>query len=98
MSERDASDGGGGSDSGGAGGGDRHSLSLRYDAPALGAIDLRFELDPASLQVSATVGAGSRSTSPSTTPASSVTRSPSAIGRPVTVDVSPRREPLDLYA
>ncbi len=96
VSERDA--GGGGSDSGGAGGGDRHSLSLRYDAPVLGAMDLRFELDPTSLQVSATVGAGSPfdlALDNAGKLGDALTR---AIGRPVTVDVTPRREPLDLYA
>src|ERR1700749_1287527 len=47
VSERDA----GGATGTGAGG-DRHMISLRYEAPALGPVDLRFELDPGSLRVS----------------------------------------------
>ncbi len=96
VSERD-----GGAGEGGAGGSDssdRHSLSLRYDAPVLGAIDLRFELDSESLRLSATLRAGQ--------PFESALRSAdelrdalaTAVGLPVTVNVSPRREPLDVYA
>lgn len=96
VTERDTSDGDGGSGSGE--GAERHTLSLRYDAPALGAVDLRFELDPSSLRVTATVGAGQ----PYDLALDGAGRLghalTEAIGRPVTVDVSPRREPLDVYA
>ena len=97
VSERDAGGGGGGSGSGGAGG-DRHSLSLHYDAPVLGAMDLRFELDPSSLRVSATVGAGGPFDLALDHAGKLRDALAQAIGRPVTVDVSPRREPLDVYA
>ena len=83
---------------GGSGGPHGRHLSLRYDAPALGAVDLRFELDPGSLRVAATLArrrAGRARARP--TPASCATRS-EALGPPVTVDVSARREPLDVYA
>ena len=96
VTERDTSDGGGGSGSGE--GAEQHTLSLRYDAPALGAVDLRFELDPSSLRVTATVGAGQ----PYDLALDGAGRLghalTEAIGRPVRVDVSPRREPLDVYA
>ncbi len=94
VSERDAGGGGGG----GGSGADRHALSLRYDAPALGAVDLRFELDPSSLRVSATVGAGTPFDLALDNAGKLSDALAEALGRPVTVDVSPRREPLDLYA
>ena len=37
---------------------DAHTLSLRYDAPALGAVEVRFELNPTSLRLGVTVAAG----------------------------------------
>ena len=77
---------------------DRHTLSLRYDAPALGAVDLRFELDPESLRVSATLAAGAPFDLALDGAGELGDALTEAIGRPVTVDVSPRREPLDVYA
>ena len=77
----------------------RHVLALAYDAPALGTVDLRFELDPQSLRVNATLAAGA--------PAASATDAAGELrdaltealgGRPVTVQITPRREPLDIYA
>jgi hypothetical protein len=94
VNERDA----GGSGSGGDGGADRHALSLRYEAPVLGAMDLRFELDPSSLRISATVGAGGPFDLALDNAGKLRDALAQAIGRPVTVDVSPRREPLDVYA
>jgi hypothetical protein len=96
VTERDTSDGGGGSGSGE--GAERHTLSLRYDAPALGAVDLRFELDPTFLRVTATVGAGQPFDLALDGAGGLGDALTDAIGRPVTVDVSPRREPLDVYA
>src|SRR5581483_9758161 len=77
----------------------RHVLALAYDAPALGTVDLRFELDPPSLKVNATLAAGA--------PAASATDAAGELrdalsqalgGRPVKVEITPRREPLDVYA
>jgi hypothetical protein len=96
VTERDTNDGGGGSGSGE--GAERHTLSLRYDAPALGAVDLRFELDPSSLRVTATVGAGQPYDLALDGAGRLGDALTDAVGRPVTVDVSPRREPLDVYA
>jgi len=94
VAERDA----GGGRGGGGTATDRHTLSLRYDAPALGAVDLRLELDPESLRVSATLAAGTPFDLALDGAGKLGDALTSAIGRPVTVDVSPRREPLDVYA
>ena len=96
VTESDASAGGRGSGSGE--GADRHTLSLRYDAPALGAVDLRFDLDSGSLRVSATLRAGDpyeRALDRAGELRDALT---DAVGLPVTVDVLPSREPLDVYA
>jgi hypothetical protein len=95
VSERDA---GSESGSGGASESDRHSLALRYDAPALGAVDLRFELDPESLRVTATFAAGDpheRALDAADGLQSVLT---AALGRPVAVEINSRYQPLDVYA
>jgi hypothetical protein len=75
-----------------------YSLSLRYDAPALGPIDLRFQLDRASLRVTAAVSAGDP-LSAMEAGAETLRAALAAVSdRTVTVTVAPRREPLDLYA
>jgi hypothetical protein len=94
VAERDAGGGGGA----GAQGADRHALSLRYDAPALGAIDLRFELDPETLRVSATLAAGRPFDVALNNAGKLGDALTAAVERAVTVDVVPRREPLDVYA
>jgi hypothetical protein len=94
VAERDAGGGGGA----GAQGADRHALSLRYDAPALGAIDLRFELDPETLRVSATLSAGQPFDVALNNAGKLGDALTAAVERAVTVDVVPRREPLDVYA
>ena len=47
-------------DAGGAGGeaGDRQNVLLRYNAPALGSVDLRFQMDAGALSLSVTLPAG----------------------------------------
>jgi hypothetical protein len=95
VTERDADSGSGG---GGKPGSDRHTLALRYDAPALGAIDLRFELDRESLRLTATLAAGEpveRARDAAGDLQAALAR---ALGRPVAVDITARREPLDVYA
>ncbi len=76
----------------------RHTLALVYDAPTLGAVDLRFELDPQSLRVSATLAAGEPAALAAGAAGELRDALGAALGRPVTVEVTPRREPLDLYA
>jgi hypothetical protein len=74
------------------------TLSLRYDAPTLGAVDLRFELDPGTLRVRVEIAPGT----PLALAQDRADRLRDAltdgIGRPATVTVAPRHEPLDLYA
>lgn len=83
----------------GAGGNDSgHRLALRYEAPALGALDLRFELDAGALRVSIAAPAGAP-VQLARDRAQELRSALSATGeRPVTVTVTSRREPLDLYA
>jgi hypothetical protein len=98
VSERDA-DSEGGSDRATAPGTGRHVLALAYDAPALGTVDLRFELDPGSLRVNVALAAGAPAAR--ATDAAAELRdalSQALDGRPVTVEITPRREPLDVYA
>ena len=83
---------------GGQSGAGRHTLALVYDAPALGAVELRFELDPGSLRVNATLAAGQPATSAARAAGELRDALAAALDRPVTVEITPRREPLDLYA
>ena len=94
VTERDANPETGG----GQPGSGRHTLALRYDAPALGPIDLRFELDPESLRLSATFAAGDPHERALDAAGDLQATLASALGRSVTVDVGARREPLDVYA
>ena len=76
---------------------DSHTLSLRYDAPALGAVDLRFELDPNSLRLGVTVSP--RAMAAAQAGSDDLRRSLAGeLGRAISVTVSARREPLDIYA
>jgi hypothetical protein len=93
VSERDAGRG-----TGTGSGADRHTLALRYDAPALGAVDLRFDLDPQSLRVSAVLAAGEPVEQARARAGELQDALTEALGRPVTIDVSGRHEPLDVYA
>lgn len=75
-----------------------HILSLQYETPALGAVDLLFTLDPRSLSLNLTFAPG---------PPLDLAREDAdelrqtliqALGRSVELTVSPRREALDVYA
>jgi hypothetical protein len=94
VSERDAS---GGSGTGGPRA-DTHSLALVYNAPALGPVDLRFDLDPQSLRLTATLAAGEPVQRALESAGELRDALSSSLGRPVTVEVAARREPLDVYA
>jgi hypothetical protein len=95
LSERD-----GGSDPATATtpGGDRHTLALVYEAPTLGAIDLRFELDPPSLRLTAVLGAGEPVARAQDAAGELRDALGQALGQAVTVEITARREPLDVYA
>jgi hypothetical protein len=86
------------SSSGSSGSPGSQTLSLRYDAPALGAVDLRFDLEPGSLRVSVSVGAGTPLSLAQARADQLRDALTAGVGRPVTVTVSPRHEPLDVYA
>lgn len=93
VTERDAQ-----SDTRAGGGGGSHSLALRYDAPALGPVDLRFELTPGSLRVGITISAGDPLQRAQADAEMLRTALAAALGHPVSVTVSPRRDPIDVYA
>jgi ribosomal 50S subunit-recycling heat shock protein len=76
----------------------RHTLALVYEAPALGAVDLRFELDPQSLRVSAVLAAGDPVARAQDAAAELREALSGGLGRPVTVEIDARHEPLDVYA
>lgn len=77
---------------------DAHTINLRYDAPTLGAVDLRLDLDAGSLRVAIALPHGEPVTLAQG--ASDDLREELAAdgGRSVSVTVSARREPLDVYA
>lgn len=96
VSERDAGAGAGGT---GGRSADRHILALTYNAPALGPVEMRFELDPQSLRLTATLGAGEPVDRALERAGELRDALSAAIGdRTVSVDVRARREPLDVYA
>lgn len=74
-----------------------HTLALRYDAPALGAVDLQLALDPGTLTVSVTVSAAALAPAQADSEALRTALS-DELGRPVSVTIRPRREPVDVYA
>jgi hypothetical protein len=75
-----------------------HTLSLRYDAPALGEVDLRFELDPSALTVAVAMAPGAP-VELGRAGADALRRAlGDGVGRAVNVSITARHEPLDLYA
>jgi hypothetical protein len=75
-----------------------HTLTLRYDAPALGAVDLRFVLTPGSLDLAVALAPGAPLRSAEDHAGELKDMLEAAVGRPVTITVQPRHDPLDLYA
>jgi hypothetical protein len=88
-------------DAGGSGGrpGERQNVLLRYDAPTLGPVDLRFQMDAGALSLAITLSPG-QPLERAQASAESLRQALAATlpGRAVSVTVGPRREPLDLYA
>jgi hypothetical protein len=74
------------------------TLSLRYDAPALGAVDLRFELSAGSLRVTAALAPGQPLASAQERAGELQDALQGAVAQAVSVSVEPRHDPLDLYA
>jgi hypothetical protein len=75
-----------------------HTLALRYDAPALGAVDLRFELTPGTLKLAVALAPGDPLRRAEDHAADLQDALEAAVERPVSVTVQPRHDPLDLYA
>jgi hypothetical protein len=72
-------------------------LSLVYDAPVLGAIEMRFTLDPTSLRLDASLAMGepfelAQASSDELRAALTAT-----VARTITVELTPRHDPVDLY-
>jgi hypothetical protein len=87
-------------DGGGAGSRspEAHRLTLRYEAPELGSIDLNFQLDPAGLRLAVTVTPGA-SLELARANADTLRQAlADVLQRAVAVTVTPRRQPVDLYA
>jgi hypothetical protein len=91
VSERDAG-------SPGARASDVHTLGLRYEAPTLGAVDLHFRLDGASLHVAVTVAHGDPLEAAEAAADSLREALAGSVERAVSVTVQGRHEPLNVYA
>lgn len=75
-----------------------HTLALTYDAPSLGAVDLHFVLAPGGLRLQVTTAPGDAYAAADDA-SDHLTRSlGDALGVPISVSVTPRHEPLDVYA
>ncbi len=75
-----------------------HTLSLRYETPALGPVDLRFVLDAGSLKLSVTLPPGQPHQLAQQTAADLRQALGDQLHRAVELIISARREPLDVYA
>lgn len=74
------------------------TVAVRFDGPALGALDLHFELAPGGLRVTVTAAPGP-ALALATAHAGELRDALGQSGdRPVSVTVVPRRQPLDVYA
>lgn len=74
-----------------------HTVTVRYDAPTLGRLDLQFTLSSGALALTVAVAPGAYETAGDHAGRLQSTLT-DAIERPTTVTVVPRREPVDLFA
>jgi hypothetical protein len=88
----------GGSGGGGAGGSGVHTLAITYDAPALGPVDMRFALDPATLRLQLTVAAGAAFDAAHAASEDLSQALSGVLDRSISVSVQSRYEPVDVYA
>ena len=78
--------------------GDRtHTVTVRYDAPALGTVDLHFTLAAGALALTVAVAPGAYETADDHAGALRATLA-AATERPTTVTVLARREPVEVFA
>jgi hypothetical protein len=80
-----------------AAGDQTHTVSVRYDAPALGQLDLHFTLTAGALALTVAVAPGAYETADDHSGQLQSTLA-AAIARPATVTVVARREPVDVFA
>jgi hypothetical protein len=90
VTERDARGGEAGSPS--------HTLTLRFQAPALGDVDLRFALDGGALGLGVTVDPGEPLDAARADAETLRGALAGAVQWAVSITVTPRRQPLDVYA
>ncbi len=84
--------------SGGSADASRHTLRLVYEAPSLGAMEMSFVLDPASLRLDVIVGSGEAHELASGHVTELREALSAALGRTITVSITPRRQPVEIYA
>ena len=76
----------------------RDLLTVHYDAPHLGPVELRFDLRPGSLHVTATLTAGEPMRRAQADVVSLREALQNELDRPISVQLKPRYEPLNVYA
>jgi hypothetical protein len=76
----------------------RDLLTVRYDAPHLGPVELRFDLRPGSLHVTATLTPGEPLRRAQADAVSLREALQNELDRPISVQLKPGYEPLDVYA
>jgi hypothetical protein len=76
----------------------RQTLALRYESPALGPVDLRFELDPGSLRVAVVLDAGDPLRRAQADAVDLRHALEAGIDRTVALKLVPRHGALDVYA
>jgi hypothetical protein len=76
----------------------RDVLTIRYEAPNLGPVDLRFDLRPGSLHVSATLSAGDPLRRAQADAVALREALQSELDRPISVQLKARYEPFNVYA
>lgn len=81
-----------------AGQDDTHTLSLRYDTPSLGSVEMTFTLGPSGLRLALTVPRGAPHALTETAAPELSDALTAASGRPVLITITPRHEPLEVYA
>jgi hypothetical protein len=80
-----------------AAGDQAHTVTVRYDAPTLGRLDLHFTLSSGALALTVAVAPGAYETAEDHAGRLQSTLT-DALERPSTVTVVPRREPVELFA
>ncbi len=77
---------------------DTHTLTLVYDAPSLGAVQMRFVLTPGTLALEVSLNPGEPYDSARESAQELREALSQALARTIVVSVVPRREPVEIYA